>query len=199
MADAPTRRERREATLAFLAEPEALSTLCDYLGDSASTLYEFCTDHGLRYRQVHDWLYDKAHPERISVYALALEARTEQLIDRVHRIIRDVAEVDVRELFDEGGRLLEPQELPGSMARAVAGYDVTYDKDGRETRKVRLNDRLKGADMLGRALGMFKDRVEVTGAKGGPIQTEEISTNEAARRVAFLLSAAARSKQQQQL
>jgi len=199
VASAPARRERREATLAFLAEPEALSFICDHLGDSAGTLYEFCQDHDLRYRQVHDWLHDKAHPERISEYALALEVRTGQLIDRVHRIIRGVAEVDVRQLFDKEGRLLEPQELSAEMARAVAGYDVTYDKDGRETRKLRLNDRLKGADMLGRALGMFKDRVEVTGAKGGPIQTEELSTNEAARRVAFLLSAAARSKQQQQL
>lgn len=180
--------------MAFLAEPEALQRICAHLGDDARTLYEFCSAHGLRYQQVHAWLHDKAHPERISEYATALEARDSQLTDRVHRVMREVAEIDIRTLFDENGNLRPFDDMPDDVARSVAGLEVAHDKEGRETRKVRLNDRLKGADMLGRALGMFKDRVEVTGKGGGPVQTEELSTNEAARRVAFLLSAAARNK-----
>lgn len=193
---ASLKRQRVEATAAFLAEPGSLDLICNHLGDCARTLYEFCAENGLRYRQVHDWLHDKAYPERISAYALALEARSSQLADRVQCLIRNVSEVDVRNLFDENGQLRSPSDLPDDVARAVAGYDVTYDAEGRETHKIRLNDRLKGADMLGRSLGMFKDRVEVTGKGGGPLQTEELSTNEAARRVAFLLSSAMHKQQQ---
>lgn len=190
----PKKRAHVEATAAFLAEPEALSSICDHLGDGARTLYEFCAMNSLRYRQVHDWLHDKAYPERISTYALALEARDSQLTDRVQRVIREVTELDVRDLFDKRGELKQANELPDHVARAIASVEVSVDKEGRETRKMRLSDRLKGADMLGRGLGMFKDRLEVTGKGGGPLQTEEVSTNEAARRVAFLLSAAVRGK-----
>ena len=39
---------------------------------------------------------------------------------------------------------------------------------------------------------MFKDKVELTGKDGGPIQTEELSQTEIARRIAFTLASAAR-------
>lgn len=48
---------------------------------------------------------------------------------------------------------------------------------------------LRGAELLGKHLGMFKERVEHSGPDGAPI---EISNMEAARRIAFLLSSAAK-------
>ena len=53
---------------------------------------------------------------------------------------------------------------------------------------------LKGAEMLGKHIGMFRDKLELTGKDGGPIQTEEISDTEAARRVAFLLARGAKEE-----
>lgn len=46
---------------------------------------------------------------------------------------------------------------------------------------------LRAAELIGKELGMFKDRVEHTGADGGPIETKEISRRELAQRAAFLL------------
>lgn len=47
---------------------------------------------------------------------------------------------------------------------------------------------LKGLELLGKHIGMFKDRVEHTGANGGPIETAEISPRDMAQRAAYLLN-----------
>lgn len=46
---------------------------------------------------------------------------------------------------------------------------------------------LRSAELLGKELGMFKDRVEHTGADGGPIETADLSPREMAQRAAFIL------------
>lgn len=47
-------------------------------------------------------------------------------------------------------------------AAAIAGIKI---KDGKFTeREVRLHDKVKALELLGRHLGMFKDKVELTGA-----------------------------------
>lgn len=52
---------------------------------------------------------------------------------------------------------------------------------------------LKGAEILGKHLGMFKERVEHTGKDGGPIETAEVSDRDIAQRAAFLLQRGLRS------
>jgi phage terminase small subunit len=47
---------------------------------------------------------------------------------------------------------------------------------------------LKGAELLGKHIGMFKDRLEVTGKGGGPIETVDMTPTEQARRIAFALT-----------
>lgn len=50
----------------------------------------------------------------------------------------------------------------------------------------------RGAELLGKHLGMFRDKVEVTGANGGPIQSEDVTKRDAeefARRVVRLAAA----------
>lgn len=46
---------------------------------------------------------------------------------------------------------------------------------------------LKGYELLGKHIGLFKDRVEHTGKDGGPIETAERSDRDIAQRAAFLL------------
>lgn len=46
---------------------------------------------------------------------------------------------------------------------------------------------LKGYELLGKHLGMFKERVEHTGKGGGPIETVDVSDRDIAQRAAFLL------------
>jgi hypothetical protein len=45
----------------------------------------------------------------------------------------------------------------------MASVDVVKRKGAAEEYRVRLPDRIRALDLLGRHLGMFRDRVEVTG------------------------------------
>lgn len=46
---------------------------------------------------------------------------------------------------------------------------------------------LRSAELLGKELGMFKERVEHTGANGGPIETADLTDRDLAQRAAYLL------------
>lgn len=83
----------------------------------------------------------------------------------------------VRPKFDRRGDPVMAEQSDGSLAQA-------YEFDSKAV--------LKGCELLGRNLALWKDRVEHTGKDGGPIQTEEISETERARRIAFVLSKATR-------
>ncbi len=64
-------------------------------------------------------------------------------------------------------KLLHPNEWTNEAAAAVQSLE--FDNQGRP--KIKSIDRLKAFEMLGRARGMFKDNVSLTGADGGPVQT----------------------------
>lgn len=57
---------------------------------------------------------------------------------------------------------------------------------------------LKGCELLGKHIGMFKERIEHTGKDGGPIETKEVSEPELARRIAFILTKAANQAEQKE-
>ncbi len=83
----------------------------------------------------------------------------------------------VAPVFDRKGEPVLTERRDGSLAHA-------YTFDSKAV--------LKGCELLGRNLALWKDRVEHTGKDGGPIQTEDVSESERARRVAFLLTKATR-------
>jgi phage terminase small subunit len=105
--------------------------------------------------------------------------RTQIDADYVLNTIVDTVErcKQAKPVFDRKGEAVLTDKEDGSLAQAYV-----FDSKGV----------LKGCELLGRNLALWKDRVEHTGKDGGPIQTEEISDTERARRVAFLLSKATR-------
>jgi len=77
---------------------------------------------------------------------------------------------DVRKFFDEKGNPREIHELDDETAAGVAGFEFVtlYDGNGEQKhafgqlRKIRLVDAAQNLERLGRYLGMFKDKLEVT-------------------------------------
>lgn len=152
------KRQKAEREQAFLREPEALDSLCAFITDRG-TLAEWCKVNDLRYSPTYAWLHDTANPDRLDRYTKALEARQHALTDVVVSGLRDGAQADIRRLYNNKGELLQPHEVPDDMARVVAGFEE--DKDG--CRKVKIEGRGKSFELLGRALGLYRDRVEHEG------------------------------------
>lgn len=117
-------------------------------------------------------------PEIESALAEARRAQTERTridADYVLNTIRETVERcrQAEPVFDKKGEAVLVETPDGGVAKAYV-----FDSKGV----------LKGCELLGRNLALWKDRVEHTGKDGGPIETKELSESEAARRIAFALS-----------
>lgn len=112
--------------------------------------------------------------EAIAAGRRAQAERTKIDADYVLQTIRETVERcrQAEPVLDRKGEQVTTDTPDGGIAKAYI-----FDSKGV----------LKGCELLGRNLALWKDRLEHTGKDGGPIQTEELSSNEHARRIAFVL------------
>ncbi|MCU6725760.1 Terminase small subunit [uncultured Clostridium sp.] len=91
----------------------------------------------------------------------ARQERTEITQDRVLEELAAIAfarTTDYAEVKDGRVLLKNTENLNEQQIRAIAGI-----KDGKYGIEIKLNDKEKALELLGRHLGMFKDKVEVSG------------------------------------
>jgi phage terminase small subunit len=100
--------------------------------------------------------------------------RTEITADRVLQELARMAFFDARRLFANDGSPLPVTEMDEDTARAVIGLDVATIGNGEvgigQVLKLKLADKKGALELLGRHLGMWKDKTELTGPNGGPLQ-----------------------------
>ena len=99
--------------------------------------------------------------EYISVRMQERSERTEITQDRVLNELASIAfakATDYAEVRDGQVIIKNTADLSDTMVRAIAGI-----KEGRNGVEIKLNDKGKALELLGRHLGMFKDRMEVSG------------------------------------
>jgi phage terminase small subunit len=78
-------------------------------------------------------------------------------------------------LVNENGKLLDLQELPEDVARAIVGLDVVRQNDGSLKYKYRFTDKGKSLERLERIVGMFApERHEIAGKDGNAIDLTAI-------------------------
>ena len=88
--------------------------------------------------------------------------------DRALREAARLAYSDVRELFDEQGRLKPIKDLPDHIAAAVGSIEVLKrnltagDDQQEDVVKIRLWDKPKNLEMLFKHLGLLVDKLDVT-------------------------------------
>jgi phage terminase small subunit len=94
--------------------------------------------------------------------------RNELTVDRVIQELMCIAFSDGSECFPkiEGGKVIPPNvhNLTDSQRRTISDVSVS-----RQGVRVYRFDKIKALELLGRYLGMYVDRHEVTGDDGGPL------------------------------
>jgi phage terminase small subunit len=111
---------------------------------------------------------------KVAAAIAARQQRIEEKLDiTVERTARKLAEIgygDIRELLDEEGNLLPVHRMSEGACALVAGLEVeTNDGPGRVkivVQKVKLADRIRALELLGRYQKMFTDRIEGGGPNG---------------------------------
>ena len=95
----------------------------------------------------------------------ALEERKERVelqADDVLKVIKNSLTYDIRKFFDESGQMKKITNLDERSASVISSIDVVKKKrsNGKgfdEVVKLKLNDRLRAAELGGRHLGLFKN------------------------------------------
>ena len=97
------------------------------------------------------------------------ERRTEVTQDMVIKELAKIAFLDIRKLYTENGQLKNVANLDDDIAGAISsletleeygGYGDDREKIG-DTQKVKLLDKTKALELLGRHLGIFNDKLDV--------------------------------------
>ena len=158
----------KERTTRICADPDTLDNVVGHIANGGN-LIDLCRTWDVRYSDIVMWL-NNDEVRKKSFYA-ALDARNEWAIQRILGELNALAFVDIRGIFDENHELLPPNKWPDDVARAIAGIEVNELKehDGErmvvigEVKKVKLYDKLKSIELLGKDLGRFVSKHEVTG------------------------------------
>lgn len=98
----------------------------------------------------------------------AIAEKSDITIERVMKELGRLAFVDIRQAYDAAGNLLPMNMMPEDIAAAIAGSEVfqEFEGAGREryhigdTKKLKLWDKTKALEMLGKRFKMFTDVVQ---------------------------------------
>lgn len=108
-------------------------------------------------------LLSKVHI-RQKVDALKAE-RCKEVDVTAQRIIEELAKMafaNVANIYDDQGRLLPIHEMPEDVAACLQEVTEGVDKEGNVQRKYKMADKKATLELLGRYLGMWVDRKEVS-------------------------------------
>lgn len=103
--------------------------------------------------------------EYISKKQQEIEKRTEVTQDMVIKELAKIAFLDIRKLYTENGQLKNVADIDSDTAGAISsletleeyeGYGDDREKIG-DTQKVKLLDKTKALELLGKHLGIFND------------------------------------------
>lgn len=97
------------------------------------------------------------------------EKRTKVTQDMVIQELAKIAFADIRALYDDNGSLKNVKCLEDNIAGAISQLETFEEYDGREedreyigdTKKVKLLDKTKALELLGKHLGMFVDKLQL--------------------------------------
>jgi len=105
-------------------------------------------------------------------------ARVEVTQDQVLREVLNAAMMDPIDLFDEKGNLKDLSMMPSYVRRCISGIEVEalYEGRGKDrvlvgyAKRLKLVSKDKMLELLGRHVGLFPNRHELSGIGGKPIE-----------------------------
>lgn len=125
---------------------------------------------------------------RIDVARAERSKRTGVNADIVVEELAKIARVNPIDVIDPNTGKIKADSVDDVAAIASVRVKITPTKNGDIVeREVRMADKIKALELLGKHLGMFIDRKEITGKDGGPIQLEAMTAEQREQRIRELL------------
>ena len=119
----------------------------------------------------------KPHIAAVIDYEKAQRAKRTQIdADWLLKRLAEEIEADLADLYDEAGNFKPVAQWPEVWRKGLISGVETSGEEDQKVSKVRLSDRLKRLELLGKHIdvGAFRERVELGGTDGGPIEITKI-------------------------
>ena len=103
-----------------------------------------------------------------------MDARSAKVDVNAETVLRElllIATSDLRKVFNEKGSLLPVDQWPDDIAKSISGVEIEdlFDGHGEDrvqvgyTKKVKMWDKPKALELIGRHLKLFTDKIEIEG------------------------------------
>lgn len=146
--------------------PATMDTICQNVANGGSLL-DLCQTWAIGYSKVMRWI--RADSVRLNAYQESLMDREEWTKELLLRELRSIATSDLRQIFDAQGQLKPPAQWPDEIARAISSVESFEEFTGSgshreylgETKKIKLWDKTKSLELIGKTLALFVDRREI--------------------------------------
>ncbi len=133
-----------------------------------------------------------SRPHIAAAVAEAQATRSKRIdvdIDYVVKRMVEIDRMDVLDIMTDQMNLKPVSEWPLVWRQYLSGFDLAemFEGSGQDRdmvgilKKIKWPDKTKNLELLGRHLGMFKERVELTGKDGAPIQQVSMNAEEFAK------------------
>jgi len=151
-----------EIAEAIVGDPERFMDFCRQIANGGS-IKDICKRWNVNYGDLYAAI---AINQKLSkVYHMALEARRHFDVEEMLEQMRALATSDVRSLFNPDGSLKHPNEMTAEESACIQSFEVETeinetDKEfiATKIKKVKLWDKTKAIDLMGKALGMFVEK-----------------------------------------
>jgi phage terminase small subunit len=90
--------------------------------------------------------------------------------ERVLTEVSYIAYSDPLAALDDSGMPRPLKDIPEPVRRSISGIKVKVTDEGAAIIEFKFWDKPKGLEMLGKRLGLFRDKVELSGEGGEPLQ-----------------------------
>lgn len=108
---------------------------------------------------------------------VAMKARSERTLIGADNVLRELARIaffDIGNALTPEGALKPLDQMDEDTRRAIAGFEVaSLFEEGEHTgfvKKVKIADKLRALELLGKHLGLFEERIKVSGDEQNPLQ-----------------------------
>lgn len=157
-----------EKDMRLYEDPELLSKICKHVSSGGSVI-SLADLWQVSFGELMGWI--RLDKDRSTRYEMALKDRQEWMFERVIQELQDIATLDIKDIFESDGRLKPIDQWPKAARAAVVGVEVVEEFDGRGderiqtgwNKKVKLADKIKALELIGRNLGSWTDKIEHTG------------------------------------
>ena len=153
-----------------LMDQASFPDLIGYVANGGS-LIDFVKEKNMEYNKVAMWIYDINFPDRQRAYEGSLMARSEYVVQAILKELHGIAMIDMRDAFEKDGTLKPLEDMPENLTRVIASIEVheLYEKEGDDkvlkgyVKKIKMNDKIRSIELLGKNLKLFIDTKVVTG------------------------------------